>query len=707
MTVDDSQLQLLSSHLSVTFDPQTGSMSGLTNRLTGDSFQMQGDAFEIHTPEAVVLQSQTRLAAVDKTRAGVLQFGYELNGLCTTITYRLADDHHFLEKAIAVRSPEHLPLTQLVSGRLRFSGPPTTVVRYPHLKAVTFFARTSLGGLFLGTQCCYDDARLENDGCVVLAFSPSMMLRPDREVSFEPAYLGVYRSSGGPLPDDAPSLAESDAMVRMTSALMPAAHADLRASICGFHSETWRAPYRTPGNAAIDRKAIDVCTECGIDGVTDARTWAGETKAVNALQDDHGRLLLGELAVSVARYAREKGARWIFWGSVNHSAPWGECAPRAADEGGRAFRPDKPTWRMEIPAQMDTKVRDINCLACEGFLDWLTEVTCQALDQGRYEGLAIDGNFYGKPAWYKEEDNWVPPARCESEAHDHLVPDANYLCQRYLAELVRRLRERHPDLYIYHARPVMDLGVWSMRHASACFTIDEFARIEPLPGMSDQPTNVILGDKIRRWSRIRVHRHFLPHYLDSPQVFRGPKSIRYVCDWPGDPDALHALLSQQLDWPSEKIDYILLSALSCSPNLLLYLPTQAGIPQVDRREIKRVLDWGRSIAPYLYVRKDLPDWPAAGKVDGSAHIIGHSGYLFLFNPNGKPLPGRFQLDASIGLAEGREFEVRSVHGSDGASSRLSYGDTVRWEIPAQSAVVLKVIGVSREDPPSRSARQYP
>ena len=116
-----------------------------------------------------------------------------------------------------------------------------------------------------------------------------------------------------------------------------------------------------------------------------------------------------------------------------------------------------------------------------------------------------------------------------------------------------------------------------------------------------------MGDKARTWSRIRVHRHFFPHYVDQPPTFAAPKSMKGP------------------DWPSEKIDYVMLSALSSSPNQLYYLPTKAGIPAQDKAEIRKWLDWGRTNIRYLQVRKDLPQWPEAGKVDGNAHIIGGQG----------------------------------------------------------------------------------
>jgi hypothetical protein len=164
--------------------------------------------------------------------------------------------------------------------------------------------------------------------------------------------------------------------------------------------------------------------------------------------------------------------------------------------------------------------------------------------------------------------------------------------------------------------------------------------------------------------------------MDQPLVFAAPKSRRGP------------------DWPSEKIDYVMLSALSSSPNQLYYLPTKAGIPSRDKTEIRKWLDWGRKNIRYLQVRKDLPQWPEAGKVDGSAHIIGDRGLMFLFNPNPATLPGKFRLDGeSIGLTGGARFMVEMAYPDSQARQQATFGGEVTWEVPAQSCVVLSVTPV--------------
>jgi hypothetical protein len=187
---------------------------------------------------------------------------------------------------------------------------------------------------------------------------------------------------------------------------------------------------------------------------------------------------------------------------------------------------------------------------------------------------------------------------------------------------------------------------------------------------------------VRTASRIRVHHHFFPHWMDWSLLF---------------PSFVH-----EAEWPDGHIDYLMLSALSCSPNLLLYLPTKTGIPDADKAEIRKWLEWGRANEPYLLVRKDLCDWPGKGKVDGSAHIVGGAGLVFLFNPGETAMTGEFALtDESIGLSGAGEFSIAQEHPAPSRTQTARAGATVRWEVPARSAVVLRI--ENRELLPKRLA----
>ena len=91
------------------------------------------------------------------------------------------------------------------------------------------------------------------------------------------------------------------------------------------------------------------------------------------------------------------------------------------------------------------------------------------------------------------------------------------------------------------------------------------------------------------------------------------------------------------------------------------------------------------------VRKDLPDWPTPGKVDGSAHIVGQRGFVFLFNPNKDPLQGTFALsEESIGLAGNGTFRISQHYPVAERAIAVQYGETVPWNVPGQTAVILEI-----------------
>ena len=652
------------------FDSETGSLIQLTNKLTDQTLNVWGDQFRIETSRFTFAQQDASQVTLVKKSDEQFQATYEADGHRVVATWQLGAGRHFLRKQLVFSSSAPFGFRNLVISNPGFSGVPLEFAPYRHLKSVTYFGRCRQGGIFLGVELAFDHSCLDARNMVSLGYAPKLKVEADQEIVCEPAYFGVYRKleeeeekeeKGG-----LPLASESEAMVAMTSAILPPNHRRLGPLMCGWWSETFRQPYRTPEDARHDMRSIDFCKECGIDVISDGRTWSGDTLKVNALEGEQ-EFQLSELALKVAHYARQQGVRWVFWPTMGHSDPW--------SNRGRQLRLDKPEWTMIHEGADRANSKPAACFACKPFHDWLTTINLEAMDAGRYGAWCMDGDFAGGAGWGGGPSGSVHPARCHSKLHDHISPDVDYSCQRNLTQMADLMRRRYPDVYLFYCRPPMDLGVWALRHVDASFTVNEWARLEGLPGIEGQPVNVLLGDKIRHWSRIRVHHHFFPHYLDSPQVFAAPKSMTSF---------------EGVDWRSDHIDYIMLSALSSSPNQTFYLPSQAGIPAEDKREIRKWLDWGRENIDYIMVRKDLSDWPAAGKVDGSAHVLEDRGYVFLFNPNPEAVDGTFSLDESIGMVKGERFHVSSVHPTSETRTNLARGRKVIWSIPGQTAVVLEI-----------------
>jgi hypothetical protein len=348
--------------------------------------------------------------------------------------------------------------------------------------------------------------------------------------------------------------------------------------------------------------------------------------------------------------------------TMNNTHPW--------SKRGGPFRLDVPAWLRGVkgrPSLMDNvgdfKQQFANCLGCRPYCDWLEQLTTDTLATGLYQSWCIDGDFWGTGAYF----HTTIPVTCTADYHDHLAPDSNYASQKALDRLVAKVRQLHPDYYLNAVRPSMDLGVWALRNFDTCFTLIESGTSE---------SNVAGGDQVRTASRIRTHHHFFPHWLDQAFVFPSY----------GDPT-----LQKVPKWPSQKIDYILLSAMSCTPNLFMSLPTKTGMPEADKQEIRKWLDWGRKNSRYLLVRKALPDWPQKGKVDGSAHIIEDSGLVFLFNPSKTALTGAFQLtEECIGLKRDGTIQISQEYPPSPLRQEYQHGQTVRWEVPPETAVILTI-----------------
>ena len=673
----EEALVLENDRLALRFDRKTGTLTALENKLTEETYKISGDEFAVEAVEFRLDRANAGLTSLE-LQGETVKARYQGGGMTIDVTYTLGREHHFAEKQIILTCNQPYKLKNVVLSRVTLPGANVRIVSYRYPQSVrrrkpgegaclTFFGRTPKGGFFCGVELPFDTSSVDGRE-VVLQYAPSLKVSAGEKLKCEPVYFGVYQKSAGEQDkENFPLQSESDAMVAMTSTILGPPRFGLVPMACGCHSEMsgwfpWPvAANRWPGghtqqSVEGDMKSLDFLAECGIDWVSDSHPWGGETDRMNALGADD-KYEPGALVRKFLEHGRKVKVSVVMWSSMNHTHGW--------SAKGRAFRADKPQWLLDAgtpgpPAgcpDWRKKVKG-NCLGNKPFFEWLLRINLEGMATRCYDGWVMDGDFFGYAGM-------VVPADCQSDLHDHLPGDSNYACQRALNQLTASVREHYPDTYVFMCRPPQDLGVWSLHNVDACFTLLEY-------GTGDK--NLSAGDHIRKWSRERVHRDFFPHYLDQPLLF--PTR----CGAAGKPS----------NWPSGHLDYILLSALSSSPNQLYYMPTNTGIPDADKAEIRKWLDWGRKNIAYLKVCKDLPDWPAAGTVDGSAHILQDHGYVFLFNPNAEAMEGTFSLDESIELVAGEQFRVGSVYPAGKTRENLARGQKVSWSIPAESAVILEI-----------------
>jgi hypothetical protein len=691
----DPSAVLRSDTLAASVNSHTGALESIENRLTGDVYAISGDEFCVEASAWRVDFSDMKLVALT-LQPGKVEARYEHPRLLVEVTYTLGDGRHFLEKQLWLSCSEDCGLTQVTVSRPEFVADHLQMVawRYPDFEPVTamiqakhgwelhrppgtepirtYFGRTEKGGLFAGLELPFDTSSAEGNR-LVLSYAPSLRVRAGERLACEPMYLGVYQRHARDLraeewrpavvaqPATMPLPSESEAMEAMTAAILGPPRHGLVALACGWHCQMQQDAYDSDEELASDLQSLEFIKACGLDGLTDCHPWGGETAKMNALGAEDRYALDPRVRRFVER-ASQLGLMVTQWPTMNNTHPW--------NNAGQPFRSDRPEWLRGVEGPGvdgvnadNFRQRRANCFACTPFYDWLTGIVSEAMAEGRYASWCMDGDFWGTGAYF----HTTLPVTCLATNHDHLPGDANYACQRNLAQLIAHVRRQHPQTYILMCRPAQDLGVWSQRNVDACFTL-----IESGTGVS----NVAAGDEIRTASRIRVHHHFLPHWLDQSLLF---------------PSYADPSLKSVPTWPSEKLDYILLSAMSCSPNLLMYLPTKTGIPDQDKAEIHKWLEWGRANVQYLMVRRDLFDWPAPGKLDGSAHFVGDRGLIFLFNPSPQVQSASVELTVDeLGVGGTGSCRVWQEYPSGGDALTVEHGQTISWQVPPATALVLRV-----------------
>jgi hypothetical protein len=78
-------------------------------------------------------------------------------------------------------------------------------------------------------------------------------------------------------------------------------------------------------------------------------------------------------------------------------------------------------------------------------------------------------------------------------------------------------------------------------------------------------------------------------------------------------------------------------------------------------------------------------------VDGSAHVVGDGGLIFLFNSGKDSRRGEFALnEESIGLEAEGKFLVRQEYPESTENIEAHSGTTVQWEVPGESVVLLRI-----------------
>jgi hypothetical protein len=168
------------------------------------------------------------------------------------------------------------------------------------------------------------------------------------------------------------------------------------------------------------------------------------------------------------------------------------------------------------------------------------------------------------------------------------------------------------------------------------------------------------------------------------------------------------------DWDYLGWRYSLLSSIAVAGwnNVLNMIPARDleeyhWFSDADKAWARRWLDWTATNKEFLRRTRTILGQPALGKIDGTSAILGDSGFVFLFNPNGRRLEAEVVLDASIGLEGRGPFVLTEVYPREGRRvgkpdrGVWGRGATVAIPMDGGSALLLRVERAPTRDPGPR------
>src|SRR5581483_6912248 len=121
---------------------------------------------------------------------------------------------------------------------------------------------------------------------------------------------------------------------------------------------------------------------------------------------------------------------------------------------------------------------------------------------------------------------------------------------------------------------------------------------------------------------------------------------------------LSAGMARAEEWDHLGLRYRAIAALGTPGNTPL---PQGVIAGADGEWLLRWLAWQEKNQEILRNLHSILGEPALGKVTATAGFQNERGFVFLLNPNFRPLRAEFRLDASIGLADGQRYQLRQLY----------------------------------------------
>lgn len=728
-------VRLENARLAVEVDPESGAVRSVHPKDQPEAYRWSGSGFVIQSDGDTIRHSR----ATDLTRSeDTLTFRFREQGFEVRLFYRLGGDDAFVEKWVELKRTdgesfflESVGLEEVDTG---------TAFREIHLHddntiwhcPINLFLRTEQGGCYAGLEYPWWDLELRGSGGFRLGYRPRVRVPAGATNVSERLFLGVYRREGivryshGPYPGRVrarylsfegsglsqhfkpmripPTAVEPEVLdwgeVWAMQAFMQRVLPEQPLPEDGYWvwQNGWWAGLFDPKPEILDH-----LKSAGVHDIMTAHTWYGrgnhpmpEPYLVKARPDPLGFPLDAGVASLPGAAGPSEGLHAAHAASLDPFKP-GEYTPdfrappavHAFWEHGRRlgvhvssfglpgiWLEQKPEWGSIGPDGRPSEYlfgRPVSCPASDGYMRFLVALHEAVFAKYQPRWWGWDGRWmsFWEVAGYRPGAEGVGPDPCYSTAHGHRPGDNFYAEWRNIMGFLAELRRRHPRMCFEQYLGLKRGGPWALRHLNADDNYFESNGAD----MNRFQTWHNQNDRFRP-----VHKNYAAMFGERPAEFQ----------------------------------FNVLSTISTTTYGQIGPAFKGLAIEENRTFLRHWRTWATAHYEYLKVKRDLFGCPGFEPLDGSAHIVGDRGYLFLFPAGVHTADGALaarvraraprtrasiRLNHRLGLTPnaGAVFRLTELYPqADRSLGTWAYDAEFRYDMPRDSAVVIEIEPAPRD-----------
>jgi len=716
------RLCLENPHVAVEIDRYSGGIRSIRDKEQSITYQVPGIGFMVTTEVGTVLAEKP--LAVNPS-GGELVLRFAGSGLGVSLHYHLGPDDRFIEKWLVIKSDDGTPffLKEVVLEDVTAATPVSKIHFHDDQTIwhcpINIFLRSEKGGCFAGLEYPWWEWKPRGKNGFRIGYKPNYQVKAGEVNTSEKYFLGVYRKEGiaryshGPypgrhstslvrfeentglfqhfknkkippeaVPQEVLDWGEVWAMQDFMRQVLP----DLPLPEDGYWiwQNGWWAGLFDPKTEILDRLKAS-----GVHDIMTAHTWYG--RGNHPMPESY----LSQTRIEPLGFPVDKGNAGLpsDAGPAGglHSLHGGEHSPFELDQFTPDFRAppimeqfidygrrigvhvssfslpgiwfnQKPEWGSLDEAGKPSEYlfgRKVSCSASDEYMKHLMAVHEAVFTKYQPRWWGWDGRWmsYWEVPAYRPGPKGLGPDPCYAKNHGHLPGDNFYKEWKNIQNFLMEIRRHHPRMCLEQYLGLKRGGPWALRYLNADDNYFE--------------TNGADMNRLQTWHN--QNDRFRPVYKNYAAIFgEGSKDFQFN----------------------------VISTLSTTS----YCQIGPGFKALSLKEnqefLKKWRSWASANHAYLKVKRDLFECPGYSPVDGSSHILGDRGFLFLF-PGGfdtrtkhsKTLRASIPISRWLGFSEKPDtvYQITEVYPRERADwGRYRYGEEFLYDMPKDSAVILSL-----------------